>query len=109
MRKYNWQTPPKYPKKIKETVPIACNKLCAENYKWALTIQEKDFSVCVQNLVEMWLAVKVKRFISESKHTALDTNEKETFRDLLDRVLAIKDEVYSYTSICALSFSSHDS
>ena len=57
----------------------------------------------------MWLAVKVKRFISESKHTALETNEKETFGDLLDRVLAIKDEVYSYTSICALSFSSHDS
>ena len=58
----------------------------------------------------MWLAVKVLfRFISESKHTALEANEKETFGDLLERVLAIKDEVYSYTSICALSFSSHDS
>ena len=49
----------------------------------------------------MWLPVKIKPLTSESKHAALDANEKEKFGDLLDRVSAIKDgdiieEVKSY-------------
>ena len=36
----------------------------------------------------MWLAVRIKRFSSESKHGPLEVNEKEKFRDLLFRVSA---------------------
>ena len=40
----------------------------------------------------MWLVVRIKRLSSESKHVALEVNEKVKFRDVLDRVLGIKDD-----------------
>ena len=40
----------------------------------------------------MWLAVRIKRLSSERKHVTLEVNEKVKFRDVLDRVLGIKDD-----------------